>query len=165
MTGASRRPMRKDQREVLAGAIGGLVGGAALSVAFLLLERATRENSDLVQIGRRGAWQLGQRHHPLPAPPSAAEELSVHGGHMVLSGVLGVGYAVLRRGLALGSVPSGLLFGLGFYPLAFGLLGPLLGITKAPWQEKPRLLVQRAVAHAVFGTVTAFTADRTARRL
>ena len=165
MTPASKRPMRKDQREALAGAIGGLVGGAALSLAFLVLERATGDTSDLVQIGRRGARQLGQPHRPLPAPPSAAEELSVHGGHMVLSGVLGVGYAVLRRGLALGTVPSGLLFGLGVYPLAFGILGPLLGITKAPWQEKPRLLVQRAVAHVVFGTVTALVADRTARRI
>ena len=159
------RPMRKDNREALAGAVGGLVGGAVLSLAFLALERAGGENSDLVQIGRRGAARLGQPHRPLPARPSAAEELAVHGGHLVLSGVLGMGYAVLRRGFALPTLPSGLLFGLGVYPVAFGVLGPLLGITKAPWQEKPRLLAQRAAAHGAFGVLTALTADRTARRL
>lgn len=56
------------------------------------------------------------------------------------------------------------MFGLGLYPLAHWLVGPLLGLTRVPWREPPMKLGQRAVLHAVFGSVTALVADRLGRR-
>ena len=71
---------------------------------------------------------------------------------------------ILRRGLGTTAPKAGLLLGLGFHPIAFGLLGPLLGVTRKPWREAPSKVGQNILMHAVFGAVTGFVADRIERR-
>lgn len=88
-----------------------------------------------------------------------------HGGHLALSAGAGALYPALRRATGLSTVPAGLLFGLGFYLLAWGGAGPALNLTPTPPQEGSAKVGQRLMIHAVFGTVTAFVADRLAKRL
>ena len=71
----------------------------------------------------------------------------------------------LAGGLGLPAQPAGLVLGLGFYPLAHWLAGPLLGVMRPPWRQRPAKMAQRVALHAVFGAVTALVADRLDRRL
>ena len=156
---------RRDKRDAAAGVIGGLAGGLALTAVMLLAERATGEPSDGVAMLRRGQRQLGTSSRRDAARPTLREEAMAEGGHLLLSAALGGGFGVLRRGLGLSAQPAGLVLGLGFYPLAHWLAGPLLGLMRPPWRQRPAKMAQRVVLHAAFGAVTALVADRLDRRL
>jgi hypothetical protein len=156
---------RRDKRDAATGALGGLAGGLALTVVMLLAKRATGEPSDGVAMLRRGERQLGLPHRQEAARPTMREEAMAEGGHLLLSTALGGGFGVLRRGLGLSAQPAGLVLGLGFYPLAHWLAGPLLGLMRPPWRQQPVKLAQRVALHAVFGAVTALVADRLDRRI
>lgn len=156
---------RRDKRDAATGVVGGLAGGLALTAAMLLAERATGEPSDGVAMLRRGERQLGLPHRWEAARPMLREELAAEGGHLLLSAALGGGFGVLRRGLGLPAQPAGLVLGLGFYPLAHWLAGPLLGLLRPPWRQRPAKMAQRVALHAAFGAVTALVADRIERRL
>lgn len=156
--------MRRDARDAAAGAAGGLAAGAVLSGIMLLLERSGRGPSDLVLMERRGARELGLPRRSMDAPPGAGEQATGHAGHLLLSAALGAGLGIVRRGLGTTAPKAGLLLGLGFYPIAFGLVGPALGLTRPPWRERPAKAGQNILLHAVFGAVTGFVADRIERR-
>lgn len=156
---------RRDKRDAATGAVGGLAGGLVLTAATLLAKRALGEPSDGVRMLRRGERQLGlAARRRAAARPTLREELAAEGGHLLLSAALGGGFGVLRRGLGLPAQPAGLVLGLGFFPLAHWLAGPLLGLTRPPWRQRPVRMAQRVLLHAVFGSVTAFVADRLERR-
>ena len=57
-----------------------------------------------------------------------------------------------------------LAFGLGFYALAYGIVGPALGVTREPWRSTPASLARHAAMHALFGVATGVVADRLVRR-
>jgi len=157
--------VKRDARDAAAGAAGGLVAGAALSGIMLLLERSGRGPSDLVLMERRAVRELGlPRRRPMRAPPDAAEQAAGHAGHLLLSAALGSGLGVLRRGLGTTAPKAGLLLGLGFYPLASALLGPLLGLARPPWRDRPSKVGRDILVHAAFGAVTGLVADRIERR-
>ena len=153
------------KRDAAAGALGGLAGGLVLAAVMLLAERATGEPSDGMAMLRRGQWQIGVSHRREAAQPTLREEAVAEGGHLLLSTLLGGGFGVLRRGLGLSAQPAGLVLGLGFYPLAHWLAGPLPGPMRPPWRQQPVRLSRRIALHAVFGAVTALVADRLDRRL
>jgi hypothetical protein len=158
--------MERDTREVLAGAIGGLVGRLAVSGLLLAAEAAGVDPaSDLVKMQRRAAGKLRRPHRAVEAPATPGEEAVGQGWHLVLSAGLGAVYGLLRRRIDLPPAGAGAAFGLAFYPLAFGLAGPALGLTKRPWEERPTMLVRRALVHLVFGAVTGLATDRAARYL
>ena len=156
--------MNRDGRDAAAGAVGGLVAGAVLSGMMLLLERSGRGPSDFVLMERRGARVLGAPHRRMGSAPDTGEQIAGHAGHLLFSAALGSGLGLLRRGLGTTAPRAGLVLGLGFYPVAFGLLGPLLGLTRPPWRERPSKVGQNVLLHAVFGAVTGFVADRIERR-
>lgn len=76
---------------------------------------------------------------------------------------MGSGFGVLRRGLGTTAPRAGLLLGLGFHPLAFAALGPLLGLARPPWRDRPSEAGQNILVQAVFGAVAGFVADRIER--
>lgn len=152
--------MNRDGRDAAAGAVGGLVAGAVLSGMMLLLERSGRGPSDLVLMERRGARGLGAPHRRMGSAPDTGEQIAGHAGHLLFSAALGSGLGLLRRGLGTTAPRAGLVLGLGFYPVAFGLLG----LTRPPWRERPSMVGQNVLLHAVFGAVTGFVADRIERR-
>jgi hypothetical protein len=156
--------MNQNGRDAAAGVAGGLMAGAVLSGVMLLLERSGRGPSDLVLIERRGARELHLPHRRMGAPPDMREQTAGHTGHLLLAAALGSGLGIIRRGLGTTLPKAGLLLGLGFYPFAFGLLGPLLGLTRAPWRERPAKVGQNILMHALFGAVTGLVADRIERQ-
>lgn len=155
--------MTRDQRDAAAGALGGLAAGAVLSGAMLLMERSGRGPSDLVLMERRAARGLDAPHRRMGAAPDPRERAVVHTGHLLFSAALGSGLGIVRRGLGTTAPKAGLVLGLGFYPLAFALLGPALGLTRPPWRERPSKVGQNLLMHAVFGAVAGFVADRIER--
>ncbi len=158
--------MDRATRNIVAGTVGGLVAGAVLTGAMVGSQAAGMDKADdMVRIGRRTSQQLGITHRRLDERPSVQEEATVQGAHLVLSAAIGALYGAFHRRFGLRPVPAGLLLGLGFYPLAFGVTGPLLGITEKPWDTPPRFIAQRGVLHAVFGVVTALVTKGVARRL
>jgi hypothetical protein len=162
--GAWSAPMRDTARHLAAGAAGGLAGGLVLSAVMLGLEARSGEASDLVRLQRRTAGRVGRPRRGERAPPTAAEEASAHAGHLALSAVAGAAYGVLKRD-GTSPVAAGLAFGLGFHALAYGLVGPALGVAPRPWRDGAGSLVQHGLLHALFGAVTGVAADRLARRL
>jgi hypothetical protein len=90
--------------------------------------------------------------------------MSAHAGHLTLSAIAGAAYGAMPpRGAR--PVPAGLAFGLGFFALAYGLVGPALGVTPKPWRGSPGSFLRQGMLHALFGVTTAAVADGLARRL
>lgn len=158
--------MDRTTRGIVAGTAGGLVAGLVLTGAMLGSQAAGLDKADdMVRIVRRAGRELRLGRRRLDERPSVPEEAAAQGLHLALSAAIGAVYGAFHRRIGLSAVPSGLLLGLGFYPLAFGVAGPALGVTEKPWDTEPRLLGQRALLHAVFGVVTALVTRQVARRL
>lgn len=152
--------------DVVAGAIGGLAGGTAVSTLLLLSEAAGIDKaSDMVRMQRRGKARGGMAHRPVSAAGTVAEEAMGHAGHMALSVALGSAYGATLKKSALPPALTGAAFGLAFFPIAYGVVGPLLGLTRSPAHERSMTTARRAIVHGVFGIVTALVADRASRRL
>lgn len=152
--------MTTTTQELAAGALGGLAGGAAVSALMLAMERRSGTPSELVQLERRAAARAGGPRRRADLPASAQEQAISHGGHLMLSAIAGAVYPAFRRASGRSSLPAGLLFGGAFYALAYGVSAPALGVTKPVWQDAPAATGQRLAVHALFGTITAFVADR-----
>ena len=162
--GVLAAPLRPPLRHAAAGAAGGLVAGLVLSGILAGTAAWAGSPSELALLERRSAGRLGLRHRDEWEGPDAGEEAVGHAGHLALSAVAGAGYALAARDRA-PPVPAGLAFGLGFYALCYGLLGPALRITPPPNRETRSNLLVRGVNHLLFGVVTAAVARRFARRL
>ena len=144
-----------------AGAAGGLIGGLLVSAAMVVKQALMGQPSDLVQLERKAA---GARLPPrLQAQGSAGEEAVAHGGHLAVSILSGAAYGVLKPDRT-APVPAGLAFGLSFWALAYGGVGPALDLTPAPRREPAGGHAQHLLLHAVFGMATALVADRILRR-
>ena len=158
------QPLNETARHVVAGAAGGLAAGVLLSGAIAGMGAARGEADELAQLQRRTARRAGRPYRHEGAPPSVSEEAFAHGGHLALSAVAGAGYGLAHRGHD-SPVASGLVFGLGFHALAYGVVGPALGVAPKPWRDTTASLAQHALLHAVFGVATALASDALARRL
>lgn len=158
--------MNRTTRNIVAGTLGGLAAGVVLTGAMVGSQAAGLDKADdMVRIGRRAGERLGIGRRRLDERPSVQEEAVVQGVHLALSAALGTLYGAAHRRVGLSTVPSGLLLGLGFYPMAWGAAGPLLGVTEKPWEAPPRYLAQRGLSHAVFGVVTALATKQFVRVL
>lgn len=152
--------MAKRASSIGAGAVGGVVAGTALSALFLLLERQTKQPSDLVQIGRKSAALLGSPYRHGNSMPSADEQLRYHGAHLALSALMGAVIPALRlRGVA-----GGALGGVGWYAVLHGLLGPRFDLVAGPFGEPPATASMRVALHAAFGVVSTTVAEALSRR-
>ncbi|WP_246045322.1 catalase [Rubellimicrobium roseum] len=155
--GAWGQPVNDTMRHAVAGAAGGLAAGLLLSGVIAGMGAAQGRASELVTLERR---TLGRPEHP-DRSGSAREEALGHGGHLALSALAGAGYGAVHKGEG-SPVAAGLAFGVGFWALAYGVVGPALGVTPRPWRDEPANLAQHALLHAVFGVATALAADRVA---
>ena len=52
-------------------------------------------------------------------------------------------------------MPSGIMFGLGFYAAMHWITGPLLGLKKPEWQADAATIGTHTMVHLVFGVATA----------
>lgn len=143
-----------------AGAIAGsLAAGLALSAVMLAGERLAGRPSELIELERKTGRKLGLRMPPDAVPAGLGEQALTHGGHLALSALAGLVYAAVVDEGDDGAA-SGAAFGVAFFVAAYGLVGPLLGVTPLPWREKPLRAVQHPVVHTLFGICAALAARR-----
>lgn len=158
--GARMQPISHGARHALAGATGGLAAGALLSAIIGGMAARRGEASELARLERR----IGLSPYDEDEGPHLREEAGGQAGHLALSVVAGAGYGLAVRNADAPPVVTGLAFGLGFHVLAYGLFGPVLGVTPKPWRDKPSDQLQHLALHAVFGVVTGLLTGRLARR-
>lgn len=139
-----------------AGAVAGaLIAGVGLTAMMMAQEKKTRRASELTDLGRASAHQLGVSHVPSGTrPPDGQEQAIVQGGHLLLSALAGFAYAAATDEDA-DVVPSGLAFGLAFYGVAHWLTGPLLCLKQPEWRSDGKTIGMHAVNHIAFGLTTA----------
>lgn len=131
------------------------MAGLGLTVMMMAQEKKTRKASELTDLGRAAAHQLGV--HDVPTgkrPPGPREQAVVQGGHLLLSALAGLTYAAVTEENA-AVVPSGIGFGLAFYGVAHWIAGPLLGVKQPEWQSDSKTIGMHAVNHIGFGLATA----------
>lgn len=162
--GVLGQPMNETARHLAAGAAGGVLAGLAISAIFLAGEAVTGRPSDLIAMNRKAAGKLGLDAPAEGSPPTLAEELVGHGGHLALSAASGAAYALAVRGEGDAAL-RGLAFGLGFHALAFGVVAPAAGLAPPVWRDDPRNQALHIGLHALFGVVTGVAAARLAKRL
>ena len=152
--------------DLLGGAAGGLMGGlavVALSAGRLAATGATV--GEEVAVRRRVEARLGRPHRPEGVRADAPEAAAAYGWRLLLCAITGAGYGLVRRRLPGPPGAGGAVFGLGLAPVAYGLVGPLLGLTAPPWEEAPTVQVRRTLEHLVFGLVTGFVTELAAERV
>ncbi len=158
------QPLNRQARRVISGTVGGLAAGALLSVIFLGLEAAVDEPSDLVKLKRRTGRLVGVAQRRERARSGAGEQVLAHGGHLALSAASGLVYGRVKPD-GVPPIVAGTVFGAAFYGLAYGVLGPVLGVTPRLSRDSTASIVQHGMFHVLFGVTTAVTADRVARRI
>lgn len=147
----------------MAGAIaGGLVAGLGLTAMMMAGEKKSGKVSELTELERAGARELGVHHVP-PSNrlPDATEQAMVQGGHLLLSAAAGAVYAATVDEEA-GVIPSGIAFGLVFYAAMHWITGPLLGVKKPEWQADAGTIGMHTLNHVIFGLATAVGAKAAA---
>lgn len=145
------------RREVAAGAIGGLAGGAGMTGFMMLSQRAGFVDEPFpVKVERWAEGRLGVAGRLGPRREMAAGM----GGHLAYSAAMGGVYGALRSAFSLPTLPTGPLYGLGLYAVNMLGIGPALGITKGPANERPTVVGRQLMMHAFYGVVTALVAKR-----
>jgi hypothetical protein len=159
--GSWSQPMNPTASRITAGAAGGLAAGLLISAIMIGME-AAGEPSELVQLKRRARRRLGARRHV--GSPTIGEQLWSHGGHLALSAASGAVYGAATKRDA-PPLLAGTAFGGGFYALAYGIIGPLAGVSPKLWRDSGANIAQHGALHIMFGVVTAFVARSVGRRL
>ncbi len=119
---------------------------------------------ELVRLKRRTGAGLGRFERPEWRDASAGEELVSHGGHLALSAAAGAAYGAAKPEGA-SPLVAGAVFGAGFYALAYGLAGPVLGVSPKLWKDSKASVARHGMLHLVFGVATALVAERVAKRI
>jgi hypothetical protein len=139
-------------RNLVAGAIGGLIAGAALSGVMLagrragLLHRTLAEHSE--------DWldrNFASRAHVGKTGTFLAEQ----GNHFAASAVFGAAFGAAYPFLERRPIAAGALYGTALYAVNIACIAPVLGITNGETAEPPSVPLQRLGLHVLFGVVTA----------
>jgi hypothetical protein len=111
------QPLNATVRNLTSGAIGGLAAGA--------LPSATRLGGE---VELRAVAEAGRAENQDRKDPDAEEQILFHGGFLALSIAVGIAYGAAKP-KAVSPIIAGAVCGAGFYALAYGALGLVLGIT------------------------------------
>jgi hypothetical protein len=145
------------------GAIAGaVVAGLGITAMLVAGERKSGQPSELVDLERAGAKQLGLEVPAADALPDAREQTIVQTGHLALSVIAGAAFAAAVDEEA-SVVPAGIGFGLAFYAVAHWITGPLLGLKRPEWQSGRKTITMHTLNHIGFGLVTALGARAASR--
>ena len=139
----------------MAGAVaGGLIAGLGITALLIVGERKSGQPSEIVTLERNAARKLEMDTGPANALPSTKEQLTVQGGHLMLSVAAGAVFAATIDEDA-PVLASGLAFGAAFYAAMHWVLGPLLGVKRPEWSAGAEQIGMHAVNHLAFGMATA----------
>ncbi len=146
----------------LAGAIGGLLAGGLVSLCYLALERASGQPSELIRLGRNTATLLGSPYRHQDSLPAPDEQIRYQSLHLILSSLMGMGYALLRGRTPFRGAAGGALYGAGYYALFWGVVGPRLGLMPSPRKDGPGGIALKLGLLSGFGFVAAAICNRLA---
>ncbi len=144
--------MSKRTNRIIAGAIGGMIGGVVMSLALTAVRRSPllrQVNHDVEQIPIIGTSAEIQEE---PAGNLSKRLLS--------AAILGGVYGALRSALRLPGILAGPAYGLVAYALSWVGLGPAMERTPGPWNEQPMAFIPKLVTNTVYGTVTDLISER-----
>lgn len=144
-------------RNIAAGAVGGFAGGVAM-----LAVRTVGIEADIIQKTLPDKYEQSSERMLGFAQSTDEEEqkqLAV-AEHLLLSAGLGAEYGAVRSLSQSNSFFVGLAFAAGVYFGLVGLVGPLVGITRAPWSKSGKALLGEMLNHVLFGSVTALVSSR-----
>ncbi len=150
------------QSNVVAGAIAGLAGGAALAAWWHYGQRLGITQEPLPR--RVEQWaedQAGVRDQARPETKEAVAQ----SGHLLAATALGAVFGGLRSSGYLPSFASGPLFGLAVYGMNVAGIGNALGITRGPESESSSVVGTQLFEHALYGAVTGWVTDWLGRRM
>jgi len=148
----------------IAGAIAGaLVAGLGITAMLIAGERKSGAPSELAALERTAAGKLGLRPRADGALPDPTEQAVIQGGHLLLSVAAGAVFAAIVDEDA-AAMPSGIVFGLGFYTAMHWIAGPLLGLKKPEWRADPKTIGMHTLNHLAFGLATAAGARAASNR-
>ena len=139
---------------------GGLAAGLALSAVMLLGEKLSGKPSELIELERATASKLDLPVRSGDVPATGTEQLVTHGGHLALSALAGLAYAMMVDEDVDGHA-AGAAFGAAFFVAAYGITGPALGVTPLPWRQPLLRAVQHPIVHVLFGLSVALAVRKT----
>lgn len=149
--------MDNREKQLLAGAIGGLAGALAMGMMMAVgKQMGMVETPPPVMIERELESRAGVDERTTPK-----EEVAIaSGGHLLMGAALGTGYGLLREPLGLQGLPGGAAYGVAVYAANFAGIGPVLDLTAGPWNNEAMTVGRRVMMHLLFGAVTATVADK-----
>jgi hypothetical protein len=156
--GQERRDLAAD---AIAGAAGGLAGGAVMTVAMSGGRKAGILQAPLPLKVER--W--GRRRLAVSAPSPEHEHLLAQTIHLSYSLFLGVGYGLVQHARALPALPSGPLYGLLVYAANIAGALPALGVISPPADMARTKVARQVMMHVVFGSATALVFERVREKL
>ncbi|MCQ8277564.1 hypothetical protein NFI95_03755 [Acetobacteraceae bacterium KSS8] len=145
-----------------AGALGGLLAGGLVSLCYLALERASGQPSELIRLGRNTATALGSPYRHQDSLPAPDEQIRYQSIHLVLSSLMGAGYAFLRRTPPFRGAVGGALYGASYYAAFWGVVGPRFGLMPSPRRDTAGGIGLKLGLLSGFGLVAAAICNRLA---
>jgi hypothetical protein len=145
------------KNELIAGAVGGLAGGLAMTLIMAVAKRSgvdptpppeRLENWAEKELGVAG--ETDQRQ----------EQMIAQAIHFGTAALYGAAFGAFRAVSRPKSLVAGPLFGMGVYALNLGILGPTLDITRPPWEQETARAGERMIMHAVYGVITGFVSKQ-----
>ncbi len=141
---------------IVRGALGGLVGTAAMSAA-MAADRALGWMTGEVpprKIARRAEEAVGIAQH-LPRPAFEASWVVQHFAYGAAAGAV---YECLgRKAGRREPMPAGPAYGAAVWAASYGGAMPLVGLYPPPWDDRRERIVMIFVHHLVYGTALAAT--------
>lgn len=153
------QPLNPTARRIVAGAAGGLAAGLLVSAEKLATD-ATRDDRNRM----RQTTVRDDRGHGEQTRTATGQKALACVSHLGFSALAGAAYGLLNRHDR-APVAAGLVFGVGAYALAHGIVGPVPDATPDLTDERPRPLKRQGVLGAVFGVATAIATRQLNRRL
>ena len=143
-------------RDLVAGALGGVVAGIALSAVMVSGRRARVLRQTLAE--RSEDWldeTFGARRVLGEHGTTALEQAN----HLAASAMFGAGYGMARPYVRAHPIVAGAVFGAGLYAVNIGAIALLIGLTRGEWNEAPAMAGQRLAMHVFFGVATALATE------
>lgn len=162
---------RRARRDALAGALGGIAGGTAMTIMMTqvgprLLPHDVLPTTPAPQKAVQWAQEQVDDPHALRGRSKDVAALVAHLAYSAASGaVFGLARPALPPLRALPRPAAGVVFGLAVWAVSFQGLLPALGVMKRTTEHPPERWPAPLVGHAVFGAITAMVASKLDERL
>ncbi len=148
--------MSPRSNRVVSGALGGMVGGAAMALALTGVERIAWQRMSRARRARRGIRALFTRS----APRMGQADNGTVVRRVAQSAMLGAVYGALRSGFNLPRFIFGPVFGIATYGLSQVGMAPSVEEVPGPWNKGSMSFLPRMLTQTLYGVVTDAISER-----